>query len=299
MRKSLADKRNKFSSVLFSIQQQNLYSPSGVFIVCCVKENSPIVWEPAPVYLAAVLEYLVAEVVELAGKTAQDNNKKRVNPRHLQLAIRNDEELSTLFSGVIISQGGVLPHIQAEVLPKRVFNKRLNLLFCFVVVLVASLLYFANKFGSGKFEIGILLKMNGPSGNDTRPSANDTRSVLTAINPLKRRVSFRDMPNTHEYEYTSSASTVAQTPTKLLMVDELAKYGAINVQMNHTHVIQHTPFHGRLLSFTASNAELVMLNELTKRHGDSYPMPSPTELDKLPPPSVIKPRPRPSPPPYF
>uniref|UniRef100_A0A914GX85 Histone H2A n=1 Tax=Globodera rostochiensis TaxID=31243 RepID=A0A914GX85_GLORO len=79
----------------------------------------------APVYLAAVLEYLVAEVVELAGKTAQDNNKKRVNPRHLQLAIRNDEELSTLFSGVIISQGGVLPHIQAEVLPKRVFNKRL------------------------------------------------------------------------------------------------------------------------------------------------------------------------------
>uniref|UniRef100_A0A914GWP5 Uncharacterized protein n=1 Tax=Globodera rostochiensis TaxID=31243 RepID=A0A914GWP5_GLORO len=85
--------------------------------------------------------------------------------------------------------------------------------------------------------------MNGPSGNDTRPSANDTRSVLIAINPLKRRVSFRDMPNTHEYEYASSTSTVAQTPTKLLQ--KSGQYGAINEQMNHTHVIQHTPFHGR------------------------------------------------------
>uniref|UniRef100_A0A914GVK5 Oxysterol-binding protein n=1 Tax=Globodera rostochiensis TaxID=31243 RepID=A0A914GVK5_GLORO len=91
---------------------------------------------------------------------------------------------------------------------------RQNLLFCFVVVLVASLLYFANNFG---FVVRIRIsKMNGPSGNDTRPSANDTRSVLIAINPLKRRVSFRDMPNTHEYEYASSTSTVAQTPTKLL-----------------------------------------------------------------------------------
>uniref|UniRef100_A0A183C0T3 Hydroxysteroid dehydrogenase-like protein 2 n=1 Tax=Globodera pallida TaxID=36090 RepID=A0A183C0T3_GLOPA len=218
--------------------------------------------------------------------------------------------------------------------------------------------------------------MNAPSGNDTRPSANDTRSVFTAINPLKRRVSFRDMPNIHEYEHASSTSTptpsplpsgfldktrtiftslepaqqhnnqqqqqmpqqqqlqnvfkfddaddsslsltkslrlpstpshssadaegmdmeeinamtvaqtptkllmgmdmeeinamtVAQTPTKLLMIDKVDKYGAINEQMNHTHVIQHTPFHNRLLSLTSTNTEMVMLNELTKRHGGS------------------------------
>jgi histone H2A len=70
------------------------------------------------VYLAAVLEYLAAELLELAGNAARDNKKNRIIPRHLQLAIRNDEELGKLLGEVTIAAGGVLPNIHTVLLPK-------------------------------------------------------------------------------------------------------------------------------------------------------------------------------------
>ena len=73
----------------------------------------------APVYMAAVMEYLAAEILELAGNAARDNKKTRIIPRHLQLAIRNDEELNKLLAGVTITQGGVLPNIHSVLLPKK------------------------------------------------------------------------------------------------------------------------------------------------------------------------------------
>ncbi|NXL61006.1 H2AL protein, partial [Chordeiles acutipennis] len=73
----------------------------------------------AAIYLAAVLEYLSAEILELAGNAARENKKSRILPRHIQLSVRNDDELNKLFSSVTIAQGGVMPNIHSELLPKK------------------------------------------------------------------------------------------------------------------------------------------------------------------------------------
>uniref|UniRef100_A0A8C0FWF5 Histone H2A n=1 Tax=Chelonoidis abingdonii TaxID=106734 RepID=A0A8C0FWF5_CHEAB len=67
----------------------------------------------APVYLAAVMEYLTAEILELAGNATRDK-KTRIIPRHLQLAMRNDEELNKLLGGVAIAQGAWMPAPQNQ-----------------------------------------------------------------------------------------------------------------------------------------------------------------------------------------
>ncbi|KAF3627271.1 putative histone H2A.2 [Capsicum annuum] len=63
----------------------------------------------ATVFLAAVLEYLATEVLEIAGNVARDNKRLRIIPRHIQLTVRHDEELNTLLDDVTICSSGVIP----------------------------------------------------------------------------------------------------------------------------------------------------------------------------------------------
>lgn len=59
------------------------------------------------------------QVLELAGNAARDNKNTSIVPRHIQLAVRNDEELSKLLGDVTSANGGVMPNIHNLLLPKK------------------------------------------------------------------------------------------------------------------------------------------------------------------------------------
>jgi histone H2A len=66
----------------------------------------------APVYMAATLEYLAAEMLEIAGYRARDNGRKNIKPRDILLSIETDEEFHALCKHSIVANGGVLPRIR-------------------------------------------------------------------------------------------------------------------------------------------------------------------------------------------
>ena len=57
----------------------------------------------AGIFSAAVLEYLTIEILELAGNCASEHKKKTIMPRHLMMAMKNDEEMNKLVAHTTIS----------------------------------------------------------------------------------------------------------------------------------------------------------------------------------------------------
>ena len=67
----------------------------------------------ASVFLASVLQYLTSEILEMAGDITTEKKMKTIMPKHIMLAIRNDEELVKLFAMTQISEGGNKQHIES------------------------------------------------------------------------------------------------------------------------------------------------------------------------------------------
>lgn len=68
------------------------------------------------VFLTGVIEYLVAELLEISGSRTLESNRKRINPRDIKLAVNDDLEFDKLFKDVNIMQGGVVPSIRPELI---------------------------------------------------------------------------------------------------------------------------------------------------------------------------------------
>ncbi|OLP95698.1 Pyruvate kinase [Symbiodinium microadriaticum] len=79
--------------------------------------------QDASIYLTGVMEYVVAEILELAGNTVKEQKKQRIIPRNIQLAIRNDEELNKYMANVTIKSGGVIPNIHTVLMPQKTSAK--------------------------------------------------------------------------------------------------------------------------------------------------------------------------------
>ena len=70
----------------------------------------------AGAFMAAVLEYLTAEILEVAGEVCLAHKKKTIQPKHLNLALRGDGELARLTAMVTISEGSVPVQIHPALL---------------------------------------------------------------------------------------------------------------------------------------------------------------------------------------
>ena len=93
-----------------SSQRAGLIFPSRRVARKMKEVDGKRVGKTASVYAAAVLEYLVSEVLELSGNACKDNGKRRIIPRHIKLALDLDEELRALTKQSILPGAGVVPN---------------------------------------------------------------------------------------------------------------------------------------------------------------------------------------------
>ena len=69
--------------------------------------------------MAAVMEYVCAEILEISGEICKKSGKQRLMPRHIELALRDDEDLARHFQNKIVAGGGTAPYINPCISPQK------------------------------------------------------------------------------------------------------------------------------------------------------------------------------------
>lgn len=107
--KFCAEKNNRENHVVKSASAKaGLQFPIPRFKAMIAAKSKARVGSGAATYLAAVCEYVSAEILELAGNSARDNQHVRITPRDVMIALRNDQELIQLFPGCVPSAGVIV-----------------------------------------------------------------------------------------------------------------------------------------------------------------------------------------------
>ena len=116
---------NKQSQRITSAKKSGLIFPPSKLKIIIKKYHNGNIASGAPVYLAAVLEYICAEFLELSGNQTRDYIKKVVTPMHIRKAIENDEELFKLINKIDWKMlgGGVDQNINFKLLQKQKSKK--------------------------------------------------------------------------------------------------------------------------------------------------------------------------------
>jgi len=118
----------KFTVLKNEITKRNQEITGLQFSISRTRNHIRAVWKErvnkgACVYLAATMEYLCAEVLELAGNCSRDQKMIRITPRHINLVIRKDEDLNKLCGKVTIASSGKIPFIHPVLIPKGPLNE--------------------------------------------------------------------------------------------------------------------------------------------------------------------------------
>lgn len=109
----------KKAPVSHSVKAQTLYPVGRLNRYLKTGRYSERIGASAGAFMAAVLEYVTGEILELAGDLCHEKKMKTIQPRHINLGIRSDEELNKLIGNCVITEGGQHFNIHAALLPPK------------------------------------------------------------------------------------------------------------------------------------------------------------------------------------